>query len=54
LIFSIKATIQKSDFILGGWHSKGMGIFRFWRDSGYAIGAVITCITADQLGISAF
>ncbi|CAN5126808.1 hypothetical protein BH23BAC2_BH23BAC2_24340 [soil metagenome] len=30
-----------------------MGVFRFWRDSGYAIGALLTGILADQLGIYA-
>jgi MFS family permease len=29
-----------------------LGIFRFWRDLGYAIGAIITGITADAFGIN--
>lgn len=29
-----------------------MGIFRFWRDSGYAFGAIISGILADYFGIS--
>jgi predicted MFS family arabinose efflux permease len=29
------------------------GIFRLWRDLGYAVGAVLTGIIADTLGISA-
>ncbi len=33
--------------------AKSLGIFRFWRDSGYAIGAVLTGIIADALGINA-
>ena len=32
---------------------KVLGIFRFWRDSGYAFGAIITGIVTDYLGISA-
>ena len=28
-----------------------IGVFRFWRDSGYAIGAIITGITADTFGV---
>lgn len=32
--------------------AKSLGIFRFWRDSGYAIGAIITGLTADYFGIS--
>src|SRR2546421_1612166 len=31
---------------------KSLGVFRFWRDLGYAIGAIITGIIADVLGIS--
>lgn len=32
---------------------KSLGIFRLWRDSGYAIGAILTGIIADALGINA-
>lgn len=32
--------------------AKSLGIFRFWRDSGYAIGAIITGFTADYFGAS--
>ena len=32
--------------------AKSLGVFRFWRDSGYAIGAVITGIIADVVGIN--
>jgi predicted MFS family arabinose efflux permease len=30
-----------------------LGIFRFWRDLGYAIGAALTGIIADAFGINA-
>jgi MFS family permease len=30
-----------------------LGVFRLWRDAGYAIGAVITGIIADRFGINA-
>ncbi len=33
--------------------AKSLGIFRFWRDSGYAIGAILTGIIADAFGINA-
>ncbi len=33
--------------------AKSLGIFRFWRDMGYAIGAVITGLIADAFGINA-
>ena len=32
--------------------AKSLGIFRLWRDSGYAIGAILTGIIADSLGIN--
>jgi MFS family permease len=32
--------------------AKSLGIFRFWRDMGYAIGAIITGVIADTLGIN--
>lgn len=33
--------------------ANSFGVFRFWRDMGYAIGAIITGIIADTLGINA-
>ena len=33
--------------------ASSLGVFRFWRDLGYAIGAILTGIIADTLGISA-
>src|SRR5213075_717831 len=33
--------------------AKSLGIFRLWRDLGYAVGAVLTGIIADTLGINA-
>ncbi len=33
--------------------ANSLGIFRFWRDLGYAIGAILTGIIADTLGIYA-
>ncbi len=44
------ATISDNTHALD--RGKSLGIFRFWRDSGYAIGAVITGITADKLGVN--
>ena len=32
--------------------ANSLGVFRFWRDSGYAIGAILTGIIADTLGIN--
>jgi len=33
--------------------AKSLGVFRFWRDMGYAIGALLTGLLADAFGISA-
>ncbi|MGN6264811.1 MAG: MFS transporter [Ginsengibacter sp.] len=33
--------------------AKSIGVFRLWRDSGYAIGAILTGIIADTFGIHA-
>mmetsp|Transcript_45980 Transcript_45980/g.72034 ORF Transcript_45980/g.72034 Transcript_45980/m.72034 type:complete len:161 (-) Transcript_45980:507-989(-) len=32
------------------WRSSALGSYRFWRDMGYAIGALITGVTADSIG----
>jgi len=33
--------------------ANSLGVFRFWRDMGYAIGAVLTGVIADAFGINA-
>jgi MFS family permease len=33
--------------------AQSMGVYRMWRDSGYAVGALIAGVLADQLGLSA-
>jgi MFS family permease len=33
------------------WRARAVGVYRLWRDSGYAIGALIAGITADLFGI---
>jgi MFS family permease len=35
------------------WRARAVGVYRLWRDSGYAIGALIAGVTADLLGIRA-
>jgi MFS family permease len=35
------------------WRASSVGVYRLWRDLGYAIGAVLAGITADSLGLSA-
>jgi MFS family permease len=35
------------------WRASSVGVYRLWRDLGYAAGAVIAGLTADALGLSA-
>jgi MFS family permease len=35
------------------WRARAVGVYRLWRDLGYAVGALIAGITADLLGIRA-
>lgn len=35
------------------WRAQSLGIYRFWRDLGYAIGAVVAGLLAQTLGLSA-
>ncbi len=35
------------------WRASSIGVYRFWRDLGYAAGALITGIAADALGMDA-
>jgi MFS family permease len=32
------------------WRASSLGVYRLWRDLGYAIGALVTGVTADALG----
>jgi MFS family permease len=34
------------------WRASAVGVYRLWRDLGYALGAVIAGIVADQFGLS--
>ncbi len=33
------------------WRASSVGVYRLWRDLGYAIGAVVAGVTADALGL---
>jgi MFS family permease len=35
------------------WRARAVGVYRLWRDSGYAVGALLAGITADLLGLRA-
>jgi MFS family permease len=40
------------DVALPTWRASAVGVYRLWRDLGYAIGAVLAGVSADLLGIS--
>lgn len=42
-----------SDYTHPNQRPKSIGIFRFWRDLGYAIGAILTGLIADSFGLIA-
>jgi MFS family permease len=33
------------------WRAQSVGVYRLWRDLGYAVGAVLAGLTADALGL---
>jgi predicted MFS family arabinose efflux permease len=35
------------------WRAQGLGVYRFWRDLGYALGAVLAGLLAQAAGLSA-
>ncbi len=35
------------------WRASAVGVYRLWRDLGYAVGAILAGVVADLLGISA-
>ncbi len=35
------------------WRARAVGVYRLWRDGGFAIGALLAGVTADVLGLSA-
>jgi MFS family permease len=34
------------------WRASAVGVYRLWRDLGYAIGALVAGISADMIGLS--
>ena len=36
-----------------GWRASAVGVYRLWRDLGYAVGAVLAGLVADALGLRA-
>jgi MFS family permease len=41
------------DVALPSWRASAVGVYRLWRDLGYAIGALVAGVTADAIGLSA-
>ncbi|RYY51179.1 MAG: MFS transporter, partial [Actinomycetales bacterium] len=35
------------------WRGRAVGIYRVWRDSGYAVGAILGGVVADLMGLHA-
>ena len=40
------------DVAVPSWRASAIGVYRFWRDLGYAVGALIAGVTADLLGLA--
>jgi MFS family permease len=40
------------DVALPAWRASAVGVYRLWRDLGYAVGAVVSGIAADILGLA--
>ena len=41
-----------SDVAYPEWRASAVGVYRLWRDGGYAIGALLAGVLADALGIT--
>ncbi len=41
------------DVAAPSWRASAVGVYRLWRDSGYAVGALVAGFTADIFGINA-
>jgi MFS family permease len=41
-----------SDVAHPAWRASAMGVYRFWRDLGYAVGALLAGVIADLVGMA--
>lgn len=41
------------DVAAPGWRARSVGVYRLWRDSGFAVGALLAGVIADWLGLVA-
>jgi MFS family permease len=39
------------DVVHPGWRASAVGVYRLWRDLGYAVGALLSGIVADVFGL---
>ncbi|MGW1591563.1 MFS transporter [Streptomyces sp. NPDC002386] len=42
-----------SDHARSAWRANALGTYRFWRDIGYAVGALVAGVLADAFGLDA-
>jgi predicted MFS family arabinose efflux permease len=42
-----------TDHAQPAWRASSLGVYRFWRDLGYAIGALLSGLIADAVGLEA-
>ena len=42
-----------TDYAHPAWRASSLGVYRFWRDSGYAVGALLSGLVADLVGLGA-
>jgi MFS family permease len=42
-----------SDLAHPAWRATSLGVYRFWRDLGYAVGALLSGVVADVFGLAA-
>jgi MFS family permease len=42
-----------TDYTSPIWRASSLGVYRFWRDLGYAVGALVSGLVADALGFAA-
>jgi MFS family permease len=40
------------DVAPASWRASALGVYRLWRDLGYAVGALLAGVVADALGLS--
>ena len=40
-----------ADVAHASWRASAVGVYRLWRDLGYAVGALLSGVAADRLGM---